>query len=65
MKDGFELSEASNTPVMLMVRIRSCHVTGSFQTRDNQRPPLTVREALSEPAQRFRPRRAAADVLCA
>src|SRR5512147_3024284 len=33
---GFELSEASNTPVMLMVRIRSCHVTGSFPTRDNQ-----------------------------
>lgn len=51
--DGFELSEASNTPVMLMVRIRSCHVTGSFETRDNRRPPLTVREALSNPRSDF------------
>jgi indolepyruvate ferredoxin oxidoreductase alpha subunit len=53
VKDGFELSEASNTPVMLMVRIRSCHVTGSFDTRDNQRPKLTVREALSNPQSDF------------
>jgi indolepyruvate ferredoxin oxidoreductase, alpha subunit len=53
VKDGFELSEASNTPVMLMVRIRSCHVTGSFPTRDNQRPKLTVREALSNPQSDF------------
>jgi indolepyruvate ferredoxin oxidoreductase alpha subunit len=53
VSDGFELSEASNTPVMLMVRIRSCHVTGSFQTRDNQRPQLSVREALSNPRSDF------------
>jgi indolepyruvate ferredoxin oxidoreductase alpha subunit len=51
--DGFELSEASNTPVMLMVRIRACHVTGSFQTRDNRPPPLPVREALSSPRSDF------------
>lgn len=49
VEQGFELSEATNTPVMLMVRIRSCHVTGSFQTRDNRRPPLTVRDALANP----------------
>ena len=53
VSDGFELSEASNTPVMLMVRIRSCHVTGSFQTRDNQRPKLTVKDALSNPRSDF------------
>ena len=53
VKDGFELSEASNTPVMLMVRIRSCHVTGSFETRDNQRPPLTVPEAAANPRSDF------------
>ncbi len=47
--DGFALSEASNTPVMLMVRIRACHVTGQFPTRDNRRPPLSVAEALSAP----------------
>ncbi len=53
VRDGFELSEASNTPVMLMVRIRSCHVTGSFETRDNQRPPLTVTDALANPRRDF------------
>jgi len=53
VKDGFELSEASNTPVMLMVRIRSCHVSGSFETRDNRRPQLTVRDALSNPRSDF------------
>ncbi|MGR3627846.1 MAG: thiamine pyrophosphate-dependent enzyme [Sulfitobacter sp.] len=53
VKNGFELSEASNTPVMLMVRIRSCHVTGSFETRDNQRPPLTVAEAAANPRSDF------------
>ncbi|WP_411351537.1 thiamine pyrophosphate-dependent enzyme [Leisingera aquaemixtae] len=52
--DSFALSEASNTPVMLMVRIRSCHVTGTFECRDNQRPPLTVREALSNPQRDFK-----------
>lgn len=53
VKDGFELSEASNTPVMLMVRIRSCHVTGSFETRDNQRPALSVKEAIANPQSDF------------
>jgi indolepyruvate ferredoxin oxidoreductase alpha subunit len=47
--DGFALSEASNTPVMLMVRIRSCHVTGQFEARDNQAPSLSVRDALAAP----------------
>lgn len=51
--NGFELSEATNTPVMMMVRIRCCHVSGSFQTRDNQPPPLTVKEALAEPRKDF------------
>jgi indolepyruvate ferredoxin oxidoreductase, alpha subunit len=51
--DGFALSEASNSPVMLTMRIRSCHVTGSFQTKANQRPPLSVKEALSNPRSDF------------
>ena len=54
VKQGFELSEASSTPVMLMVRIRSCHVTGQFEAADNIPPPLTVREALAEPRKDFR-----------
>ncbi len=46
---GFALSEASNTPVMLEVRIRCCHVYGSFTARDNVRPPMTVKDALEHP----------------
>mgnify|MGYP005749666245 CR=1 FL=1 len=52
--DGFELSEVSNTPVMLTVRIRACHVTGSFETRDNKAPTLTVAEALANPRSDFK-----------
>ncbi len=49
VKDGFELSEASGTPVMLMVRIRACHVTGEFTADDNRRPPLGTVDALNAP----------------
>lgn len=51
--DAFELSEASNTPVLLQVGIRSCHVHGHFTASDNKRPPLTVAEALENPARRL------------
>ena len=36
VKDGFELSEASHTPVMLMLRIRACHVHGHFVAGANR-----------------------------
>src|SRR5262245_57981457 len=49
VEDGFELSEATNTPVMLEVRIRSCHVHGRFKARDNQRPKMSLAEALENP----------------
>ena len=49
VEDGFALSEASNTPVMLEVRIRSCHLHGRFTAKDNRRPPMTVAEALENP----------------
>src|SRR5262249_13883437 len=49
VEDGFELSEASNTPVMLEVRIRSCHVHGRFTTKDNKRPAFTLAQALESP----------------
>ena len=47
--DGFALSEATNTPVMLQLRIRSCHLHGSFVTRENRRPAFTLKEALENP----------------
>ena len=49
VEQGFELSEASNTPVMLTVRIRACHVHGSFTAKDNRAPAFTLREALENP----------------
>jgi indolepyruvate ferredoxin oxidoreductase alpha subunit len=49
VETGFELSEASNTPVMLEVRIRACHVRGSFRTKANKKPPMSLRQALEAP----------------
>jgi indolepyruvate ferredoxin oxidoreductase alpha subunit len=46
---GFELSEASNTPVMLELRIRACHVYGRFTAKNNRAPAFSVRDALDSP----------------
>ncbi|KIQ17820.1 indolepyruvate ferredoxin oxidoreductase [Variovorax paradoxus] len=49
VKTGFDLSEASNTPVMLQLRIRACHVHGHFIAGDNRRAKFTLQEALENP----------------
>jgi indolepyruvate ferredoxin oxidoreductase, alpha subunit len=49
VEEGFALSEASNTPVMLEVRIRTCHVHGQFVAKDNVKPKFTLRQALENP----------------
>jgi indolepyruvate ferredoxin oxidoreductase alpha subunit len=46
---GFELSEASHAPVMLELRIRACHVTGSFKAKDNRRAAYSGRHRLPGP----------------
>ena len=43
VEDGFSLSEASKTPVMLQLRIRGCHVHGRFIAKENKRPPSAWR----------------------
>ena len=48
---GFQLSEASNTPVMLELRLRSCHMHGKFKTKDNQKPTFTLKDAIENPRQ--------------
>ncbi len=48
-EQAFELSEASNTPVMLEMRIRACHVHGSFIAKDNRRPAYPLSQALENP----------------
>src|SRR5919109_4207881 len=49
VEQGFELSEASSTPVMLELRIRACHVQGSFRTKANQPPRLSKRTLIENP----------------
>jgi indolepyruvate ferredoxin oxidoreductase alpha subunit len=49
VKKGFELSEASRTPVMLQLRIRACHVHGQFVAAANRRPTFTIKDALENP----------------
>ncbi|MEQ8802368.1 MAG: indolepyruvate ferredoxin oxidoreductase, partial [Haliea sp.] len=43
VEHGFGLSEASNTPIFYMMRIRGCHVTGEFVARDNVAPGFSDR----------------------
>jgi indolepyruvate ferredoxin oxidoreductase alpha subunit len=49
VKKGFELSEASHTPVMLQLRIRACHVHGQFVAGANRRADFTLKDALENP----------------
>jgi indolepyruvate ferredoxin oxidoreductase, alpha subunit len=49
VEQGFELSEASSTPVMLELRIRACHVQGSFKTKQNQAPQFSSKSFLERP----------------
>ncbi len=49
VEEGFELSEASHTPVMLMLRVRACHVYGRFIAKNNRRPQFSASDALAAP----------------
>jgi indolepyruvate ferredoxin oxidoreductase, alpha subunit len=50
VEQGFELSEASNTPIMLQLRIRACHVRGTFVCKDNVAPAISPKHLLEGPA---------------
>jgi indolepyruvate ferredoxin oxidoreductase alpha subunit len=49
VEQGFELSEASSTPVMLELRIRACHVQGAFRTKANRAPVVSKKRVLENP----------------
>ena len=53
VEEGFELSEASHTPVMLMLRIRACHVYGRFMAKANRRPAFSPADALAAPSRDY------------
>ena len=41
VEKAFELSEASHTPVMMQLRIRTCHLQGKFYAKDNIKPSVS------------------------
>jgi indolepyruvate ferredoxin oxidoreductase alpha subunit len=49
VEKGFELSEASHAPVMLELRIRACHATGSFAAKDNRQGTVSGLNRLPGP----------------
>jgi indolepyruvate ferredoxin oxidoreductase alpha subunit len=53
VEHGFALSEASNTPVMMELRIRACHVHGSFVAKNNRAPEISTRIKLAGPPREF------------
>ena len=50
VEHGFALSEASNSPVMLELRIRACHVHGSFACKDNRAPEISRLHPMDAPS---------------
>ncbi|HUN68197.1 MAG TPA: indolepyruvate ferredoxin oxidoreductase subunit alpha [Burkholderiales bacterium] len=53
VEHGFALSEASNTPVMMELRIRACHLHGSFISKKNLSPAISTRNRLDGPPKEF------------
>ena len=50
VEHGYRLSEASNMPAILELRIRACHVRGSFTCKDNRRSGFSTQHLMDEPA---------------
>jgi indolepyruvate ferredoxin oxidoreductase alpha subunit len=51
VEHGFRLSECSNMPALMELRIRACHVRGSFVCKDNVAPAISTRHLMQEPAE--------------
>lgn len=50
VEQGFRISEASNMPAIMELRIRACHVRGSFECKDNVSPAVSTRSLMTDPA---------------
>ena len=50
VEHAFALSEASNMPAVMELRIRACHVRGSFIAKNNLAPRYSKRDLIEEPA---------------
>ena len=64
VEHGFQLSEASNMPAIVELRIRTCHVRGSFECKDNVAPAISTRNLLEKPADFDYSRRVMFQSLC-
>jgi indolepyruvate ferredoxin oxidoreductase alpha subunit len=53
VEHGFALSEASNTPVMMELRIRACHLHGSFAAKQNVAAAVSTRHQVDGPPREF------------
>lgn len=49
VEHGFRLSEASNTPIFLELRVRACHLYGEFVAKDNVAPTFRLQDAMEAP----------------
>ncbi len=50
VRHAFAMSEASNMPAMMELRIRACHVRGSFVCTDNVKASISSLSPMAEPA---------------
>jgi indolepyruvate ferredoxin oxidoreductase alpha subunit len=50
VENGFQLSEATNTPVILGLRIRACHMQGEFNTKNNKKSLINTIDKADSPA---------------
>jgi len=50
VEEGFALSETSNLPAIMQLRIRACHLRGQFVCKDNIAPKVSTRTPLGAPA---------------
>jgi indolepyruvate ferredoxin oxidoreductase alpha subunit len=51
VEHGFAISECSNMPTMMELRIRACHVKGSFKTKKNKPSNISQLSKLDAPAE--------------
>jgi Indolepyruvate ferredoxin oxidoreductase, alpha and beta subunits len=50
VEHAFAMSEASNLPAVISLRIRTAHMRGTMVCRDNVRPAVSMRDRLSSPS---------------
>ncbi len=53
VEEGFGMSEASNLPAVISLRIRAAHLRGSMVCKDNVRPLISTRDPLRRPSRDY------------